>query len=248
MTAPRNPPTGRKKQAEPGAALAQPDPRKASSPSPAQFGGFPAAALDFYDDLEADNSKVFWEAHQQTYRDAIRAPMAALTEALEAEFGRAAIFRPYRDVRFSHDKRPYKTHQGAFVGIAPATGWYVEIGAPGVRVAGGFYRASPAGIATVRAAIDGPDGVGLERIVATLRRAGWQVGGDCVKTVPRGYSADHPRIGLLRHKSLTVSRDYGFGSTIHGPELLTAVRKDWRSVRPLVEWLAARLAGTGDVR
>lgn len=213
-----------------------------------QFEGFPTAALDFYDDLEADNSKVFWQAHQQVYRDAIRAPMVALTDELEAEFGRATIFRPYRDVRFSRDKLPYKTHQGAFVGLAPATGWYIEIGAPGVRVAAGCYRASPAGIATVRTAIDGPDGHGLEKIVATLRRAGWQVGGDRVKTAPRGYSADHPRIELLRHKSLTVSRDYGFEETIHGPALLAAVRKDWRDARPLVEWLAARLAGTAEAR
>lgn len=247
MTASANISTGGKKRATTRTASSQSTPRTPSSLS-AQFGGFPTAALDFYDDLEADNSKVFWEAHQQVYRDAIRAPMVALTEALEAEFGRAKIFRPYRDVRFSRDKLPYKTHQGAFVDVAPATGWYIEIGAPGVRVAGGFYRASPAGIATVRTAIDGPDGAGLEKIIATLRRAGWQIGGDRVKTSPRGYPADHPRIELLRHASLTVSRDYGFEPLIHRPELLAAVRKDWRALRPLVEWLAARLAGTGQAR
>ena len=91
------------------------------------FDGFPSAALDFYDDLEIDNTKSFWEAHKAVYAAAVKAPMVALTEALAPEFGAAKIFRPYRDVRFAKDKTPYKTHQGAYVAAAPATGWYVEV-------------------------------------------------------------------------------------------------------------------------
>ena len=85
------------------------------------FDGFPEAALDFYDDLEIDNSKVFWEAHKDTYATAVRAPMTDLMAELADEFGAAKIFRPHRDVRFSKDKTPYKTHQGAFIATAPAT-------------------------------------------------------------------------------------------------------------------------------
>jgi uncharacterized protein (TIGR02453 family) len=210
----------------------------------AEFAGFPPAALDFYDDLEVDNSKTFWEAHKDVYLSAVRGPMTALTDGLAPEFGPAKVFRPYRDVRFAGDKTPYKTHQGAFVARAPATGWYVELAAPGLRVAAGFYHASSAGIAAVRAAIDGPDGAGLAKILASLRRKGFDVGGERLKTTPRGFDADHPRIDLLRHKSLTVSRNYGFQPVIHTPHLLDAVRRDWRATRPLVEWLAARLAGT----
>ena len=81
----------------------------------ATFEGFPVAALDFYDDLEMDNTKSFWTAHKDTYDTAVKAPMAALTAALEPEFGPAKVFRPYRDVRFSADKRAYKDRQGAFV-------------------------------------------------------------------------------------------------------------------------------------
>ena len=231
------------------AATAPPRPKRASKaavPGPRTFTGFPVTALDFYDDLEADNSKTFWDAHKDVYTTAVRQPMVALTDALEAEFGSAKVFRPYRDVRFAGDKTPYKTHQGAFVAVAPATGWYVEISAPGVRIAGGFYHASSAGIAAVRTAIDGPEGQAVERILAGLRRAGFQVGGEQLKTTPRGYSADHPRIGLLRHKSLTASRNYGFEPEIHTAELLARVRKDWRALRPLVEWLAPRLEGTGE--
>ena len=67
----------------------------------AEFTGFPVAALDFYDDLEMDNTKSFWSAHKATYDEAVKAPMAALVAGLEAEFGAAKEFRPFRDVRFA---------------------------------------------------------------------------------------------------------------------------------------------------
>ncbi|GAA2380000.1 MULTISPECIES: DUF2461 domain-containing protein [Gordonia] len=206
------------------------------------FTGFPEAALDFYDDLEIDNSKVFWEAHRDVYQSSVAAPMVALTDELADEFGPAKVFRPYRDVRFSKDKTPYKTHQGAFVAVGPATGYYVQISAPGVRVAAGFYHADPDTLAAIRRAIDDDlHGAELEKIVGTLERKGWEVGGDRVKTSPRGWSADHPRIDLLRYRSLTVSRDYGFDEVIHSPALVDRVRKDWRQTRPLVDWLVRRV-------
>ncbi|MCR5977344.1 TIGR02453 family protein [Gordonia jinghuaiqii] len=205
------------------------------------FTGFTEAALDFYDDLEIDNSKAFWEDHKEVYRTAVAEPMAALTEALSEEFGPAKIFRPYRDVRFSKDKTPYKTHQGAFVAVAPATGYYVQIGAPGVRVGAGFYEASPARLAEFRKAVDRDrSGSELERLLGKLTRSGWEIAGDRLKTAPRGYSVEHPRIELLRHKSLSVGRDYGFDAVIHSAELVDRVRRDWRATVPLVEWIARR--------
>lgn len=93
------------------------------------FTGFPVAALDFYDDLEADNSKAFWAAHKAVYDDCVRGPMLALLAELEEEFGEGKAFRPYRDVRFSKDKLPYKTHQGGFASVAQSVGYYVEINA-----------------------------------------------------------------------------------------------------------------------
>ncbi|HEY6933579.1 MAG TPA: DUF2461 domain-containing protein [Marmoricola sp.] len=207
-----------------------------------EFTGFPVAALDFYDDLEMDNTRSFWEAHKQVYTEAVRAPMLALTEALAAEFGRAKVFRPYRDVRFAKDKTPYKTHQGAFVALAPSTGWYVQVSAPGVRVGGGFYRAESADLARIRAAIDDErSGTELAALLAELAGAGLEVGGEQLKRPPRGYDAAHPRVDLLRHKSLSVGRDYGFDEVIHTPKLLDLVREDWRRMRPLVEWVAARV-------
>jgi uncharacterized protein (TIGR02453 family) len=236
------------KTARPSGATSMPAARKPAAPRPAatSFSGIPVAALDFYDDLEADNSKVFWEAHRDVYLESVRAPMLSLLSALEDEFGPGKLFRPYRDVLFSHDKTPYKTHQGAFIGVAPSTGWYVELSAAGVFVAGGFYRASPQGLAAVRTAIDGPDGGELERITASLHRAALPIGGETVRTTPRGYAADHPRIGLLRHKSITAGRSYGFEPSIHTAALLDRVRKDWRRLRPLIDWCAARLQGTAE--
>ena len=136
------------------------------------FTGFPEAALDFYDDLELDNTRSFWAAHKHVYDEAVRAPMLALTAALADEFGTAKVFRPYRDVRFAKDKTPYKNHQGAFVAVGPATGWYVEIGSPGVRVGAGYYRADSPDLARIRAAIDTEhSGQELERHRAAAEEA-----------------------------------------------------------------------------
>jgi uncharacterized protein (TIGR02453 family) len=202
------------------------------------FTGFPAEALDFYDDLEMDNTKTYWTAHKHVYEESVRAPMAALLADLEEEFGPAKLFRPYRDVRFAKDKTPYKTHQGAYVAVAPATGWYVQVSAPGVRVGAGFYEASADRLARLRTAIDDDRrGKQLEKILAKLTKDGWTVGGDKLKTSPRGYDADHPRIDLLRHKSLTVGKSYGFEPVIHTPELAELVRADWRATKPLITWI-----------
>lgn len=208
----------------------------------AQFTGFPEAALDFYDDLEMDNTKSFWEAHKQVWTDAVKTPMTALTDALAEEFGSAKVFRPYRDVRFAKDKTPYKTHQGAFVAVGSATGWYVEISARGVRTGAGFYEASGANLARIRESIDNEaTGKQLEAILAKAARTGFEVGGDRLKTTPRGYSADHPRIDLLRYRSITVGKHHGFDKVIHSPKLVDVVRKDWRALRPLVEWVNDRV-------
>lgn len=202
------------------------------------FTGFPVEALDFYDDLESDNTKSFWAAHKQVYDEAVRGPMLAAATELESEFGAAKVFRPYRDVRFARDKTPYKDHQGLFVPRGPSTGWYLEIAAPGVRVGVGFYEASSARLARIREAIDDERrGGDLERIVADLQAKGWTLGGDILKTAPRGYSADHPRIALLRHRSMTFGKSYGYAPVIHTPQVLDLVRADWREATPFLQWV-----------
>ena len=203
------------------------------------FTGFPVAALDFYDDLEMDNTRSFWEAHKHVYDEAVRAPMTALAKELEPEFGPAKVYRPYRDVRFAKDKTHYKIHQGAFVGVAAATGWYVELSARGIRTGAGFYDADSARLAAFRDAIvDDMSGPRLKRVLAKVEKAGFEVSGEQLKTAPRGYDKEHPRIDLLRHKQLFAGRLIGFEPVIHTAELADLVRDDWRALKPLVDWLA----------
>ena len=205
------------------------------------FTGFPEAALDFYDDLEIDNTRSFWDAHKHVYDEAVRAPMLALTAALAEEFGTAKVFRPYRDVRFAKDKTPYKNHQGAFVAVGPATGWYVEIGSPGVRVGAGYYHAGGPDLARIRAAIDTEhSGQELERIVRRLEKArlrdARRAAEDLAARLRRRPPADRAVALQVAWRS---GKSYGFEKSIHTPELLDRVRKDWRALRPLVEWVAA---------
>ncbi|MDN5757557.1 MAG: DUF2461 domain-containing protein [Tomitella sp.] len=202
------------------------------------FTGIPFAGLDFYEDLEADNSRVWWSEHKHIYTESVRAPMEALAAELEGEFGTPKLFRPYRDVRFSKDKTPYKTHQGVVVHTAPGTGYYVAINAAGMSVSGGAYSLSPQQLARLRATIDDDArGAELEAIVDALRERGLTIGGHALKTHPRGYPADHPRIALLRHKSLHAHREFGSPEWLETPAAADRVRAEWRAIAPLVEWL-----------
>lgn len=216
-----------------------------------RFAGFGEYAIDFFDGLAADNSRSYWQDNVETYRRDIRAPMEALLAELLPEFGRdfgeGRVFRPYRDVRFSHDKSPYKTHCGAVIEKGRGGGaYYVEIGPSGLRVGGGCFHLAPDQLARYRQAVDTePHGTALEDIIATLRRRGWQVRGDVLKTRPRGVSADHPRLSLLRHRSLYVMRGWEPDDSLHERSCLNRVRNAWRQVREFNEWARAHV-GTSE--
>ncbi|NUR79222.1 MAG: DUF2461 domain-containing protein [Dermatophilaceae bacterium] len=211
---------------------------------PGPFSGFPTGSLGFYAGLEADNSKAYWVDHKAQWETEVRQPMLALADALEDEFGEAKLFRPNRDIRFSSDKSPYKTHQGAFVAAEPGSGYYVEISAAGLRAGGGFRAHSTAETARLRRAVDAPaSGQQLESLLDDLRRKHFEVQGEKVRTTPRGYAADHPRIETLRHKELMVIRDFGDPDWLPTKRTLTRVRDTWRAVRPLNEWMAEHVGG-----
>jgi uncharacterized protein (TIGR02453 family) len=203
------------------------------------FAGFSDAALEFYLGLEADNTKPYWEAHKATWEAEVRDPMRALVGELEAEFGPAKLFRPYRDVRFSKDKSPYKTHQGAFVGETTGVGWYVQVSKDGLLAGGGWRSHGADEVQRYRAGVDddrrGPE---LERIMAALRGDGFDVHGDELVRAPRGYAQDHPRLDLLRCRSLMVLRELGAPDWLATPRALDEVRTTWRAVRPLAEWVS----------
>jgi uncharacterized protein (TIGR02453 family) len=211
------------------------------------FTGFPDEGLVFYEGLEADNSKTYWTEHRSTYEASVRAPMQALADELAAEFGTPKLFRPYRDVRFSTDKTPYKTHQGVVLheegrGVGAV---YVQVSADGLRVAGGSWRLQPDQVERYRRAVDDDvQGGRLAAEVDRLRTAGYALEGDQLVRMPRGYALDHPRADLLRHKALHASNHWAPDDWLHTREALDRVREAWRAFTPLNRWLADNVGAT----
>jgi len=199
-----------------------------------RFAGFGEDAVEFYDGLLADNSKAYWSARKAVWESDVRAPMQALLADLEPEFGAGKIFRPYRDVRFAKDKSPYKSACGATAGA-----YYVQVSAEGLRVAGGYYRMAPDQLARLRAAVDDERrGTDLVARLAALVDAGLTVAGERLRTRPRGVSADHPRLELLRHRSLYAWRSWPPDHVLHEPAARERVAATWRTLRPLQQWLS----------
>jgi uncharacterized protein (TIGR02453 family) len=199
------------------------------------FTGIPTTALDFYEDLEADNSKAFWQAHKHIYDESVKAPMEALAEALGQEFGPAKFFRPYRDVRFSKDKTPYKTHQGLWFG---ESSMYVHVSAAGLFVAGGYWDTAPAQVDRLRRGIaDDVAGPALTRAVAAITRKGFAIGGHQLTRVPSGYDKDHPRAELLRYKTITAHREYGCPDWLSTAKAKAEIAKAAKTIAPLITWL-----------
>lgn len=98
------------------------------------FTGWPPAATAFFEGLEQDNSRQYWQAHKATYERDVKGPIVALLSALSGEFGPGRLLRPSRDVRFSQDKSPYRTAIGAMISDA-----CVELTARDLKVGVGRY-------------------------------------------------------------------------------------------------------------
>ncbi|GII55682.1 TIGR02453 family protein [Planotetraspora thailandica] len=206
------------------------------------FSGFPDEALIFYEGLVADNSKGYWAANKALYDSAVKEPMLALMDELAPEFGAPHLFRPNRDVRFSKDKSPYKTHQGAYVQAdLSGVGYYVQLDAEGLYVAGGWWAGGDQILRYREALDDEAAGERLERVIASLPPE-LTVGGDRLKTRPRGAPEDHPRLELLKHKSLHAGRRFEPELWLGTPETVDRVRATWRSLTPLVDWLRVHLS------
>jgi uncharacterized protein (TIGR02453 family) len=211
------------------------------------FEGFPDEGLVFYEGLEADNTKTYWTRNKATYEQHVRAPLQALVEELAPEFGDAKIFRPYRDVRFSNDKTPYKTHQGAVINPdgRGAGAWYVQISADGLYVAGGAWRLESDQVDRFRRAVaDDVQGTRLQREIERLTAAGFRIGGERLSRVPTGYPADSRRVELLKHKALHASRHWEPAEWLHERRALDEVRAAWRELEAVNRWLADNVGAT----
>jgi uncharacterized protein (TIGR02453 family) len=204
--------------------------------------GIPAEAVAFYAELEQHNTREWWAEHRDRYEELVREPLLALTDALADEFGPATLFRPYNDVRFRHDKSPLKTEQAAIVQVSEGMGYYLRVSAEGLTVGGGSMHHASDQVTRMRAAIDDEEaGQHLGSVVESLRRKGFQIGGEVLKTRPRGVAEDHPRLELMRHRSLVAWRDHGAPAWLSTGAVVRHVRDDWRAVRPLQDWFAAHV-------
>jgi len=219
----------------------------------AEFTGLAPAALEFFEDLEERNEKAWFDEHRDVYLQQVKAPMLALLAELEEEFGAARVFRINRDIRFSADKRPYKTQQGAIIDRGGRGVLYVSIGADGLTVGCGAPHLDSEQVARWRAAVAGPPGEELAALIADLRGDSYVVGtlgsdgitpeGD-LKRVPKPYPPDHPRADLLRLKKVVAARSWSRPGWLGTRRTLTEVRTVWTRTAPLADWLDANVGAS----
>jgi uncharacterized protein (TIGR02453 family) len=202
------------------------------------FAGFTIDAFEFYEELTADNTRTFWTENKGRYERHVKTPMLELSEFLESEFGEAHLYRPYRDLRFSKDKTPYKDHQGMFVESSNGLGWYLQLSASGLMVAGGWYMSDSKQVGRYREHIADQGGPELQRYLDELTGAGFEIGGDRLKTKPRGIAADHPQVILLRFKSIYASQHWDPEPWMDTADCAGRVAEAWRSMSPWMSWLA----------
>ena len=201
------------------------------------FSGWPESALSFYAGLEADNSRSYWSEHKAVYEVDVLAPMNALLAELAEEFGEGRIFRPYRDIRFSADKSPYKTTIAA---VLPRAG-FIQLSAAGLDVGRGSHGFAPGQLERFRMAVaDDRHGEELERLIAGAESDGIQVtASERLKSAPRGYPKDHPRVDLLRYKDLVARKQWPDSDWLHTSAAKTRIVTILRLLQPFGDWLEA---------
>jgi uncharacterized protein (TIGR02453 family) len=206
------------------------------------FAGWPEEALDFYDGLMADNSKTYWLAHKHTYDTCVLEPMTELLAELEPEHGEGKVFRPYRDVRFSKDKSPYKTAMGAVVGDA-----YIQLSARGLAAGSGMWQMAPDQLDRYRKSVaDDRVGAELEDVIAGIRERKIDVHGhEMLKSAPRGYSSEHPRVEWLRCKGLVAWHEWPVQAWLGTRGAKKRITDFLTATAPLNEWLAKHVGESG---
>ncbi len=215
------------------------------------FEGFPPRSLTLLAELAVNNNKTWFDAHKGEYESSLKEPALAFGEEMAERLSgiapgpplRASLFRIYRDLRFSKDKTPYKTHAGIpftagerSKGESP--GFYFHLEAHQLMLGGGLHAFPKRVLEAYRKAVAGEElGPRLAQIMEALRKDGYDVWGETYKRVPRGYDPDHPRAKLLRHSGLFAGVTLAPPSELHSPELLDLSFGYYRPLVPLLEWL-----------
>lgn len=229
-----------------------------------EFRGFRPAAQAFLRGLRRNNTRDWFERHRTEYDAEVRAPLAALVEEVDVRLASIApeivgdpkrsLFRIHRDVRFSSDKSPYKTHAACWFyhgdvgrGVGGSTtphggaGFYLDIGPTGASLGGGIWMPPRPTLARIRERID-EDPAPLTRHLRApaVRRFGGLAGDAMLSRMPRGFAADHPAAELLRHQSFTLGRALAERELLSArlPDLLM---RDFARILPLVRWLNGAL-------
>jgi uncharacterized protein (TIGR02453 family) len=212
------------------------------------FTGFGPQVHDFFAALAEHNDRDWFLAHKPDYRTSVREPFEALLAELEPVFGPGRLFRINRDVRFSADKSPYKTVQGAVIERGERGTLYVQVNAEGAMVGAGVPQFDPGQLRRYREAVAGDAGAELATLVARLRRSSFAVGtlddGDVadgvgdLKRVPTPYPADHPRADLLKLKRIIAARSFERPAWLRSHAAVDRITSVWQRLDPLGDWLA----------
>ena len=213
-----------------------------SPPPSAGFTGFSREAFAFFKNLAKHNNKEWFHANKGVYEASCRDALKALTVALDPPFGADRLTRINKDMRFARDKSaPYRTNISTVV-----RGNYLSLSADGLYVGTGIYMPDGATLRRLREAIAAdPSGRKLSSIVAALRRKGYKVDThESVAVAPRGYSADHPRLDLLRMKDIHAGKMFGAASEVTTAKAVQQVRRACEDIAPLREWIQ-RHVGSG---
>jgi len=225
------------------------------------FAGFPKEMLTFFRGLRRNNNRDWFEAHRETFETCVKAPMEELTVQVMAAVTRfapqyagvpkKAIFRLYRDTRFSNDKTPYKTHTGALLRRADlpkneAAGFYFAVSDKCVEIASGCYMPLPEQLRLIRAHIaeNGSRFLKVIRNKAMIAALG-ELQGEKLSRPPKGYCAGDPKIDPVL-EYLKMKQWYNYvelePELALRPQILDEVVTRFRKGLPLVEFLNEPLA------
>lgn len=191
-----------------------------------KFDHFSDVSLSFLKDLKENNTRAWFKENQALYDQEVKEPTRALagilSDALKSLTGDnqvPKIYRIYRDVRFSKDKRPYNTHVHLSFSRDPENAntpmWFFGWDTAGLTLGCGLFQYSKDGLEPFRDLMTGDMGERMMALTSASRDSGLRVGKPALKRVPNGYPKDHPNANALRRKGLLVWND------LEGPEVAT---------------------------
>jgi uncharacterized protein (TIGR02453 family) len=221
-----------------------------------RFEGFADAGGKFFKSLARHNERPWFQDHKEEFETGWNAPMKLLlSEVRDAidgayehcDLGEPKVFRIFRDVRFSKDKSPYKTHLGGLLPVA-RTGkkvtdlpiaLYFHVGDKEIVAAAGHYIMEPDSLARFRAALDDEARAKeLEGILKRLAKKGYTAQAhETAKRVPKGFAPDHPRAEMLKWKGLIVDFPPLPAGMLTSPKLVKWLAAACKTTVPIVEWL-----------